>query len=1007
MKKYIYTLIATIAISWYSNAQQSQLFTDDLATYNQAVDLYQEEQYIAAQRLFENVKEQVSDNTIQGNAAYYIANCAVRLNQRNADALMEAFVEEYPTSTKRNTAFIDVADYYFNNGKYKQAAKWYSKVDESTLSRKQKNRYYFNTGYTLVASKKYDKAKPFLNRVSDDPEYGSQAKYYLGYIAYEGDDFQEASDLFDESGGSPEQDEKLSYYQADLNYKLGNFDKAIALAKEQLPKSTKKEQSELNRIIGQSLFNKEDYTAALPYLKEYKGVRGKWNNNDYYQLGYAYYKTGDYDNAIATFNKIVDGQNKTAQNAYYHLGLSYIKLNKQEDALNAFKKASEMDFDPTINEDATYNYAKLSYEYGNPYNSVPSVILGYLESFPDSKHQAEMNEYLIDSYFSSKNYKEAMKLLENGRISGNEDVYAKVALFQGLQDFKAGDYKEAIDQLNKTMNYATDAGMKKRAQFWTANSNYELNNFDQALTMFNAVKSSSASIEEDDLINYDLAYTHFKLKNYDQSISSFTAFTNQSSASNDRARLNDAYLRIGDANFVSKQYWPAMESYNKAIEMNGFSGDYAAFQKAISYGFVQKNDRKIQDLNSFLTKFPSSKYRDDVLYELGNTYINTGNVSQGIQTYDRLLADYPESIYTSQAMMRKGLQYYNDSKLEQALVVFKDVVKRYPGTPQANEAVSSARLVYVDLGRTNDYAAWVRGLEFVDITDSELDDTAYEAAERPYLQSNMTVATRELQKYLETYPNGKHALKAHFYLAQSLYSQDKKTESIPHYEYVTSKQRSEFTEQALARLSGIYLNDDAFAKAIPTLTKLEQLADFPQNVIYAQSNLMKAYYEQENYSKAIEYANKVLGDVSIDANLASDARIIIARSAMKTGDEARAEKAYATVLNTASGALAAEATFYQAYFEHKDSKYSNAITTVQGLTKNYAGHKLWSAKGLVVMAKSYDALDQTLNATTILEAVIKNFTQYPDVVLEAQTELDRIKNNAAKTNSSIVPTDKN
>ena len=59
------------------------------------------------------------------------------------------------------------------------------------------------------------------------------------------------------------------------------------------------------------------------------------------------------------------------------------------------------------------------------------------------------------------------------------------------------------------------------------------------------------------------------------------------------------------------------------------------------------------------------------------------------------------------------------------------------------------------------------------------------------------------------------------------------------------------------------------------------------------------------------------------------------------------------------------------------------------------------------MAKSYYALNQTLNATTILDAVINNFKQYPEVVAEAKAELAIIKTEAAKTNSSVVPTSQN
>jgi tetratricopeptide (TPR) repeat protein len=1003
MKRTLFTLLlATIAS--VSLAQQSKINTDELYTYNQAVDLYQENQYVAAQRLFEKVLKQISDETVKGNAAYYHANCAVRLNQRNADELVTAFVDNYPTSTKRNSAFIDVANYYFDNGDYRKAVTWYEKVDEGTLSRKQKAQYNFNKGYTLVQGKQYARAKPYLNRVSDDEEYGSKAKYYLGYIAYEANELQEAKEIFDQVGESPEADEKLTYYQADLNYKLGNFDKAITLAQAQLTKSNRKEQSELNRIIGQSLFNQNKFGEALPYLLEYDGISGKLNNNDYYQLGYAYYKQADYEKAIETFNKIVDGENQTAQNAYYHLGQSYIKRNRSADALNAFKKACEQDYDATIKEDATYNYAKLSYENGNPYNSVPAVILDFLEKYPNSDKQAEMNAFLIDSYFTSKNYAEALKLLEKGRIKDNEAVYAKVSLYHGLNLFNANDYKEAIKNLNNTLKYTTDSAINKQAHFWKAESAYQLNDFNTALTHFKQAKAAQVAIEEDAVLDYNLGYTHFKLKDYAAAITAFMDYETHLVAKKDKARLNDAYLRIADANFVSKKYWPGMDYYNKAINMNSPNGDYALFQKAISYGFVQKTDNKIQDLSKLVTTFKNSPYRDDALFELGNTYISNGNIAEGINAYDQLIREFPSSVYTSQAMMRKGLQFYNDSKLDAALAVFKEVVKKYPGSPQASQAIGSARQIYIDQGKTNDYATWVRGIEGIDITDAELDDTAYESAEQPFIRGEMTAAAREIKKYLAQFPNGKHSLQANFYLAQALFADDEKTESIPHFEFVANKERSEFTEQALARLSEIHLAASDFAIAIPVLTKLEILADYPQNIIYAQSNLMKAYYEIDNYAQAVVYAEKVLADDTATNNARSDASIIKARSSWKQGDEAGAKVAYEKVRVTATGSLAAEAFYHKAYFENKENAHDAAIATVQKNTKDYGSFKLWSAKGLVVMGKSYYAKKETLNATTILQYVVDNFAQYPDVQTEAQSELNKIKTTEAMTNSSVAPT---
>jgi hypothetical protein len=74
---------------------------------------------------------------------------------------------------------------------------------------------------------------------------------------------------------------------------------------------------------------------------------------------------------------------------------------------------------------------------------------------------------------------------------------------------------------------------------------------------------------------------------------------------------------------------------------------------------------------------------------------------------------------------------------------------------------------------------------------------------------------------------------------------------------------------------------------------------------------------------------------------------------------------------------------------------------VQKLSKDYSGYKYFGAKGLVVMAKNFYGLKDSYQATYILESVIKNFTAYQDVVQEAQAQLDIIKGEEAKRNSSI------
>jgi hypothetical protein len=61
------------------SAQQTAAYTNELVTFNRALELYNNEQYLAAQKLFDDVKNETRDEKIESDAAYYIANAAVRL----------------------------------------------------------------------------------------------------------------------------------------------------------------------------------------------------------------------------------------------------------------------------------------------------------------------------------------------------------------------------------------------------------------------------------------------------------------------------------------------------------------------------------------------------------------------------------------------------------------------------------------------------------------------------------------------------------------------------------------------------------------------------------------------------------------------------------------------------------------------------------------------------------------------------------------------------------------
>ncbi|TAE65482.1 MAG: hypothetical protein EAY77_00060 [Flavobacteriia bacterium] len=994
--------LVLLFISQSNLAQQSAIYLNQNPDYHKAVQLYKEKQFQAAQILFERVKNTNSSEEILSDCDYYIANCAIKTNQQDADALMESFIENHPTSTKRNLAYFEVAQYYFAEGNYTQSLKWYENIYEPELADSDIDKANFQRGYANFSIKKNNDASNYLNKVIQSKEYGNQAKYYLGYLAYEGNNYKEANALFGQVENQEKYKEKMGYFQADMNFKLGNFQKAIDLGEPQLKKSSAIEKSELSKIIGESYFNLKQYDKAIPYLQAYKGKNGKWNHTDFYQLGYAFYQQKNYESAILQFNKIIEGNDFLAQNAYYHLAESYLNTDKKQQALTAFKTASEMNFDTKIQEDAALNYTKLSYEIGNPYVSTPEVLKSFLEKYPTNPNNQELKSLLINSYITSKNYTEALILLEKNKTPENKLAYQKVTFYRGLEVYTDGKYQEAYILFKKSLTENKEAKITARATFWKAECEYSLDQFSEAVLTYKQFLNDAAASEtpESKTAEYNLAYAYFKIKEYENAIPYFNAFILK--GKDDKVRFTDAYLRMADCNYISSKYWPAMDAYNKAIELKCVDADYAAFQKGMSYGFVNKNEKKIEDLNKFVSTYKTSQFMDDALYELANTYTVEEQNDQAIATFDVLISTHKNSAYIAKSILKQGLIFYNTDKDDAAITKFKKVVAEFPNSPESLEAVSTAKNIYKANGNIPEYAAWVKTLSFVEVSDAELDNDMYESAEKKYLTNNAKQAISGFTSYLVQFPNGLHALKVHFYLAQLYFAEALEKNAIPHYEYVIAQARNEFTEQALVRLSEIHLKDKNCDAAIVVLKQLETNAEYPQNITFAQANLMKCYYEKQDFTNSELYSDKVLNNQKIDDKIKSDAQIIIARSAIKTNNDAKAKEAYAKLQKIAKGELAAEALYYDAYFKNKEQKFEASNKSVEKYSSTYSGYKYFGAKSLLLMAKNYYGLNDSFQATEILQSIIDNFTEFPDVVSACQSELETIKAAEAKTNSSVT-----
>lgn len=989
-------------------SQQTIADATILKDYNDALKLYNNKAYAAAQKTFDKVSEIANkESTLKSDAMYFEAMCAVKLNQAEADKKVLAFVEENPNSPKKNAAFFNVANYYFANKKASYALKWFQKVAIDDLSKENKKELNFKMGYALLVTDNLTLAKSRFLPLINDGKYGNDSRYYYGFISYKLEDYGIAESTLKEIADNDSYRAEISYYLLDISFKSGKFKRCVKVGLELYPTIDRKLKSDVSKIIGESYFNLEQYAESIPYLKGYKGKKGKWDNTDFYQLGYAYYKQNDFENAINYFNKIIDVKNTVSQNAYYHLGECYMNLGKKPEALNAFKSASEMDFDKKIQQDAALNYAKLSYESGNPFKPVAEVLQDYLKKYPKSKEYKEISALVVSSFLIEQNYIGALLFLAEKKSPENIAMSLEVSLYRAMQLFNENKYKEALPFFVEAKK-SLDIEINQKAQYWEAETLYRLGNYKDALPKFitlnkNLKKSKTKDIN---LLEYNIGYCYFNLKEYKEAVEVFNSFL-EKEALDDNIKF-DALTRLGDCYFANTAYKNAIQTYNKVAENSGLGADYAQYQLGMSYGFIDNNEAKITALKKVINNYEISNLKDDALYQLANTYSKLKDLKNAHIAYDRLEEKYPKSIFLPRALLRQGLLYYNNNSNMEALMRYKNVTDRFPSSPEALEAVANARNVYIDEGNLEDYISWTSTLKFINITDSDLDNTTFEVAEKKYLNSkNGEEIIQSLQTYIQRFPKGVHIVKANYYTADVYFKVKLFKNAIPYYTFVINEDPSEFSEESLNKLSQIYLEQGDFNEALPLLDRLEQEAYASENILFAQSNLMKGYYETEAYDFAIEYAKKILQKDKIDVQLENDAKTIIARGAFKNEDFSTAKEYYTTIEKTATRELKAEALYYNAYFKNQEKEYEESNKIVQKLIANYSSYKYWGVKSYVIMGKNYYGLNDVYQATFVLENVIKNFKEFEDIIKDAQLELDTIKENEAKTNNSVNPEKKN
>ena len=988
--------IAFTLLSFTCFSQANYKVTDPEKSFKDAREYFIKGEYTLAYPLLKPLLDKYPENTTSSHAylnqdiEYYFIVCELKLNQEVAENEAKRYIDAANNEPRQQLMSFHLAQYYFIRNDFARAVVYYERAGYNNLSNEQIADAKFELAYSYFNVGQYNNAKPLFDEIHQLPDnkYYFDANYYYGYLSYKDRDYKNALKAFQTVESIPKYRSLVPYYIAQIYYFQGDEDQALRYGESKLNQNDLSNRKELNLLMGQIYFEKKQFAKALPLLESYVKNSDKVSKEIMYELSYCYYDANQVQKAIEGFKQLSNEKDSLGQNSMYLLGDLYLKTGQKESARNAFLYSADNSSNRKQQEISRFNYAKLSYELG--YQDIAlSSMNKFLEQYPTSAYANEGKEIIINLLANTNNYAEALSLYQSfGTPTPTmQRIYPKILFGRATQYINNQQLNEADDLLTKIIKDPNAGNVLPFADFWKAEVAYRLNRYDEAVKymtdylQYGGIQGEANPTDA----KYVLGYSYLNLENYGQALANFKSVAPVISSRSSTLE-QDAYVRAADSYFMEKNYSTARSMYQNVID-NGLSqSDYALYQVALING-INNPSEKIKTFNTLTQRYPESDLVAESYMQIANAYMVQENFRDAIPYLNKILNIKSAGSQYPKVYLKLGLANYNLNNNAEALNDYQKLINQYPQSEEANEALDNMKNIYIEMGKPNDYVAFVQKAGKV-ISITEADSLTYAAAELQYTNNNCADAINSFNNYLTKYPQGAYTLNANFYKSEC-YSKNKDWQNaVAGYDAVVNQGNSPYAERsafATARIYYFELKD--YKQSTIYFTKLLELATTPENTLEALRGLVRSYYQTKDFAQANSTAKELLTKKGISTDDKAIANLVLGKSLQVNNQCDEAIAAFKQVSAVNKSEWGAEARYETANCYYTLNQLSTAEKAALDVIKVTGSYDYWVAKAYILLGDIYLKEKDYFNAKATYKSVADNAT-IPDLKKEAQDKLN-------------------
>ncbi len=644
----------------------------------------------SARNAFQSASQMKFDAGIREDALFNYAKLSYELNYQSvAIKTFRDYINDFPQSERVDAANEYLAEIFLSTKNYKDAQATIESIKVKTTRIKtayQKVTYY--RAAELFEDNKLDEALVLFDvslANNLDGKFAAQADYWKGETYYKRKQYDDAIKAYND----------FIYTPAAVNMNIYNV---------------------ANYNIGYSYFKEEDYKNALvwfrKYIKEKNQTDTKRYNDALLRIADAFFKTQDIVNAKDYYDQAI--QNKAASSDYaifqkgVILGLEkklpekiatlqkifdkYPKSSYYDDALYESGNAHFLQGD---NDQALAMFKKLETDYPSSSYSAKALLGQGLTDHNSKKDEEAIAAFkkLIDKYPSSAESKEAMAQLKNIYVDRNQpDEYIKLnpkasggekdsTTYEATENiFASNDCQKSVLAADNYLQEFPSGIFVLNVHYYRAGCQYQLKNYEQALTDYNFVLSLSKNkFTEDALLKS--AGIYYWQKDYSKA---YDAYLKLSETAEVKDNITTAQIGMMRSAFRLKDYDIAIANAKKVLEGEG--NDAGLVNEA--HYIIAKSAFAKEDLNTAKTDFKyvadhgngeitaeSHYYLALIEYKLTN-YKLSEKLARQIET---LKPSYDYWVAKGYILIGDNLLALKDTF--QAKATYKSIIDSYTKTP--------------------------------------------------------------------------------------------------------------------------------------------------------------------------------------------------------------------------------------------------------------------------------------------------------------------------------------